>query len=89
MPEIIFSREANEDLRHWETHQPKVMEKITALLANIAQTPFRGIGKPEPLRHHYAGYWSRRIDQKNRLIYKVDTDGNINVVACRGHYEGK
>ncbi len=73
------------DYRYWKTNQPGKAAKIKALLENILDTPFTGIGKPEPLMFEFHGYWSRRIDREHRLVYKVEGD-TVVVVACRYHY---
>ena len=64
----------------------KTLRKINSLLKNIDRTPFSGEGKPEPLKHNKQGYWSRRIDGVNRIVYKV-TDEQIVIVQCKGHYD--
>jgi len=61
------------------------MNKINRLLKEISRHPFTGIGKPEPLKHEYAGFWSRRINQEHRLVYRC-TEGAIEIVKCRFHY---
>jgi toxin YoeB len=61
------------------------MQRIFEIFTSMQRTPFEGIGKPEPLKHQYAGCWSRRIDQTHRIIYRV-TDETIIVVSCRDHY---
>jgi toxin YoeB len=63
-----------------------MLQKINSLLKDISRTPFEGIGKPEALKHKYRGFWSRRIDQEHRLIYKV-TDTEILIAKCRFHYD--
>ena len=66
----------------------KTLKKINDLLKDISRNGVdKGIGKPEPLKNNYSGYWSRRIDEKNRLIYRVDEEGNVIVESCKGHYE--
>jgi toxin-antitoxin system, toxin component, Txe/YoeB family len=82
---IIFSPEALEDQRHFKEHAPKAAEKIKRLLENILESPFAGLGKPEPLKHGLSGYWSRRIDREHRLVYKVTAD-TVYIVSCRYHY---
>jgi toxin YoeB len=85
---IEFAQRALSDLAYFETHQPKIVRKIEALLQDIARTPYRGIGKPEPLKHNYAGYWSRRISGEHRLVYTIQ-DGTLYIVQCRFHYDTK
>ena len=83
-----FTDEAFEEYIYWQMQDKKTLKKINDLLKDISRNGFdKGIGKPEPLKNNYAGYWSRRIDEKNRLIYRVDEEGNIIVESCKGHYE--
>ena len=85
--EIIFEPAALEDLAFWKNSRNElVLKKIRALLENIQQTPFAGIGKPEPLKHQLAGKWSRRITGEHRLVYKVEA-GKIVVYQVRFHYQ--
>ncbi len=71
--EIIFSPQSLEDLQFWrQSGNIKIQNKIQALLESIMDSPYKGIGKPEALKHNWAGYWSRRINQEHRLIYKMD-----------------
>ena len=84
--ELVFTDTALEDLEHWKkSGQKAIQNKITSLLKNILQTPYSGIGKPEPLKHNLSGYWSRRINQEHRIIYRVN-DGKIIVVSMKFHY---
>lgn len=85
MKKIKFTSEGMTDLRYWQEHDEKKAKRIKRLLANIQETSFTGIGKPEPFRFDYSGKWSRRIDQENRLIYSVDPD-TITVYQARYHY---
>ncbi len=80
-----LSEQAVEDIAYWNKSDAKKAAKIFSLLKNIMNTPFAGIGKPEPLKHDLAGYWSRRIDHEHRLIYKV-TENAVFVASCRYHY---
>ena len=73
------------DYEWWQTPDRKIVKRINALLRDIARTGNEGIGKPEPLKHGFQGYWSRRITDEHRLIYKVDGD-EIRIAACRYHY---
>ncbi len=82
---IEITAAAMEDFKYWKSHQPSKAAKIKSMLENILETPFAGIGKPEPQMFDLQGYWSRRIDREHRLVYKVTGDTVI-VVACRYHY---
>ena len=84
--EIEYAAKAVEDILFWKkSGQVVIQKRITALIAEIEKTPFGGIGKPEPLKHNYTGYWSRRINDEHRLIYKV-TDTKIYIASLKGHY---
>ena len=85
MKKILFEIIAHEQFQKWEVHNKKVFKRITELLDDIRQNPFKGIGKPEPLKHQFKGYWSRRIDKEHRLVYKVNSDSII-VISCMYHY---
>lgn len=74
-----------DDYIFWQTTDKKVVKKINSLIKNLLRTPFEGLGEPEPLRHDRSGYWSRRINQEHRLIYKVKDD-SIEIIQCRYHY---
>lgn len=82
----IFVEESWEDYLYWQKMDIKMLKRINTLLKDIAQQPFEGIGKPEPLKHNYRGFWSRRIDEEHRLIYQVKED-EIRIVKCRYHYD--
>ena len=82
----IFVDESWEDYLYWQKTNKKTLNRINDLLKNISIEPFSGIGKPEPLKHKYKGFWSRRIDGEHRLIYRVK-DNEIHIVKCRFHYD--
>lgn len=82
---LIFSDQAWEDYQHWQDTDKKVIRRIHELLKDIKRNPQSGIGKPEPLRHALAGWWSRRIDQEHRLVYRVTGQG-ILLAQMRYHY---
>lgn len=85
MPNISFSEKAWEDYIYWQSQDKKTLKRINALLKDTSRSPFEGIGKPEPLKENLSGYWSRRIDDTNRLVYSISGD-IIEVVSCRDHY---
>ena len=82
---VRFEPDAWEDFNDWLAQDIKTARRICALLKDAERNPFEGIGKPEPLKHNYSGYWSRRIDKVNRLVYKV-TEDTIIVMSCKNHY---
>ena len=82
---IVFSSQAWDDYLHWQRTDRKVLKRINDLIKEITRTPLEGTGKPEPLRHALAGYWSRRIDDEHRLVYKVDGDAVV-IAQARYHY---
>ena len=83
---FIFVDESWEDYLYWQKTDQKKLKRINELLNDISRTPFQGIGKPEPLKYKYSGFWSRRIDEEHRLIYQVRDDG-ILIAKCRFHYD--
>jgi len=84
----VWDDDAWEDYLYWQTQDKKTLKKINALIKDIDRNGYDGIGKPEPLTGDLAGYWSRRIDEKNRLVYKI-VDGTIRIAQCRTHYGDK
>jgi toxin YoeB len=82
---IKFSDQAWEDYLYWQSHDKTTLKRINTLLRDIQRSPFEGIGKPEPLKHNLAGFWSRRIDEEHRLAYAVQ-DETVLVAQCRYHY---
>lgn len=84
----VWDDDAWEDYLYWQTQDKKTLKKINALIKDIDRNDYEGIGKPEPLTGELSGYWSRRIDEKNRLVYKI-ADGIIRIAQCRTHYGDK
>lgn len=82
---IIYTTTAKEDLLYWKKNNPKMVIRIEKLLNDIQMHPFKGLGKPEALRFEKSGYWSRRMDQEHRLVYKI-YDECIYIAQCRYHY---
>lgn len=82
---IVFEASAFEDFNQWVSLDKKLHRKIINLIKDIDRSPFAGLGKPEPLRHDLKGYWSRRINDEHRLVYKV-TEDEIVIIACKYHY---
>ena len=85
MRNITFSKYAWDDYLSWIKNDQKKLKKINSLIEEITRTPFKGSGKPEPLKFKLAGFWSRRIDIENRLVYSVKSD-KILIISCKGHY---
>lgn len=83
---IKFADAAWEDYLYWQGNDNATLKRIHVLLNDIRRSPFAGIGKPEPLRHNFSGFWSRRIDEEHRLVYTIDGDWVV-VVQCRYHYQ--
>ena len=86
MNNLSFSPVAWDEYLYWQTQDKKTLRKINELLRDICRNAFQGIGKPEPLKQKN-DFWSRRIDQKNRLVYCVTKDHDIMILSCKGHYE--
>jgi len=82
---ISFTQTAFKEYNDWSESNPQIVKRIKELLRDIDHDPFKGIGKPEPLKGNWAGYWSRRIDSEHRLVYKITPD-HILIVKCKGHY---
>jgi toxin YoeB len=83
----IWADKAWEDYLYWQEQDRKTLRKINKLLKDIERSAFEGIGKPEPLKHERQGYWSRRIDDTNRLVYRI-VGGQIEIAQCKAHYGG-
>lgn len=82
---LAWTDEAWADYIYWQGEDNKTLKRINKLVAATMRSPFEGIGKPEALRENLAGFWSRRIDDKNRLVYAVD-DEYLTIISCRYHY---
>lgn len=82
---LSWTQDAWEDYEYWQKTSKEKVKQISKLIKAIKRDPFKGIGKPEPLKHDLAGYWSRRIDQEHRLVYEIQDDAII-IVQCRYHY---
>ena len=86
MLRLAWTSKAWQDYLYWQSQDKKTLKRINRLIQDTMSNPFGGIGKPEPLKKNLSGFWSRRIDETNRLVYAVDND-YITVVSCRYHYE--
>lgn len=83
---VCFTNNAWEDYLYWQVQDKKIAKRINELIKDIKRNPFEGIGKPEPLKFRLQGYWSRRINQEHRLIYKINNQDLI-IAQCRYHYK--
>jgi toxin YoeB len=83
---LSWTRDAWSDYVCWQTQDKKTLKRINRLILDAQRSPFEGIGKPEPLKENLVGFWSRRIDETNRLVYVVD-DSQLTIISCRYHYE--
>ncbi|RSD30437.1 Txe/YoeB family addiction module toxin [Vibrio pectenicida] len=82
---LAWTDDAWDDYMYWQTQDKKTLRRINKLINDVKRSPFEGIGKPEPLKENLSGFWSRRIDDTNRLFYAVD-DQAITIISCRYHY---
>jgi toxin YoeB len=83
---IVFAEEAWEDYLYWQTTNEKILRRVHDLIKDVSRNPFQGIGKPEPLRYAQAGFWSRRITEEHRMVYRMDGD-RLLLAQLRYHYE--
>ena len=82
---LVFSDDAWEDYLYWHATDPQTLKRIHQLIKDIMRKPYRGIGKPEPLKHAFQGYWSRRISGEHRIVYRV-SGGDLRIAQLRHHY---
>ncbi|HEY2582692.1 MAG TPA: Txe/YoeB family addiction module toxin [Mucilaginibacter sp.] len=82
---IVFLDQGWEDYLYWQNTDKAIKKKVNSLIKEIERLPFEGSGKPEPLKHNLAGWWSRRINLEHRLVYKIDNDAIV-ILQCRYHY---
>jgi len=83
---VGFSIQGLKDYIYWQTEDKRTLKKINKLINDIVRSPYTGIGHPEPLRGDLSGKWSREIDEKNRLVYKMKDDIQVVIYQCKGHY---
>ena len=86
MSKFVFLEKAWTDYTYWQTQDKKILKKINDLLNDIGRNGYDGIGHPEPLRENLAGWWSRKIDEKNRLVYRLTDEDSVEIAQCKGHY---
>ncbi|WP_019026764.1 Txe/YoeB family addiction module toxin [Colwellia piezophila] len=82
---LAWTHDAWADYVYWQGQDKKTLKRVNKLITDTKRSPFEGIGKPEPLKENLSGFWSRRIDETNRLVYAV-SDGHITIISCRYHY---
>ena len=85
MSNIMFTERAWEEYCYWQTQDKKTLKRINQLLVDIKRNNFSGMGKPEPLKNNFSGFWSRRIDGANRIVYRIEGEF-IQIIQCKGHY---
>ncbi len=83
---LAWTKESWSDYLYWQTQDKKTLNRINKLISDTQRSPYMGIGKPEPLKENLAGFWSRRIDESNRLVYAVDKN-QLTIISCRYHYQ--
>jgi len=81
----IWSDTSWDDYLYWQKQNKKLLKKINDLIKDIERKPFEGLGKPEPLKNNLSGWWSRRIDDTHRFVYRIE-NGNLEIAQCREHY---
>jgi len=82
---LSWTKESWADYTYWQNQDRKTLKRINKLVQDTQRSPFSGLGKPEPLKENLTGFWSRRIDETNRLVYVVD-DNQLTIISCRYHY---
>jgi len=82
---LAWTDDAWSDYVYWQGQDKKTLKRINKLITDTKRSPFEGIGKPEPLKENLSGFWSRRVDESNRLVYAVN-DSHVTVISCRYHY---
>ena len=83
---INFTETGWKDYLFWEVQDKRILKQINKLIADIERNGYDGIGKPEQLRSDLSGWWSRHIDEKNRLVYRIINDETVEILQCKGHY---
>ena len=86
---VVFLPDGWADYLHWASEDPKIAKKVNDLIENLSRTPFQGLGKPEPLKNDRLGWWSRRVTEEHRLVYRVTgvgKDQRVEIAQCRFHY---
>lgn len=84
--QVLWHESGWDDYIWWQSQDKKTLKRINALIKDMQRTPYEGLGKPEPLKENLTGWWSRRIDETNRIVYRVK-DNALVIAACRNHYD--
>ena len=84
---VSFTINGLDDYIYWQKEDKRTLRKINKLIKDIIRNSYSGIGKPEPLKGDLSGYWSREIDEKNRIIYRIKNENTVEIYQCRGHYD--
>ncbi len=84
--QVLWHESGWDDYIWWQSQDKKILKRINALIKDMQRTPYEGLGKPEPLKENLTGWWSRRIDEANRIVYRVK-DNALVIAACRNHYD--
>jgi toxin YoeB len=87
MRKILFTTEAFEEYNDWQTENKQAFNKLKKLIIETTKNPFEGTGKPEALKYNFSGYWSRRITDEHRLVYKIIDENTIEIISCKFHYK--
>lgn len=85
MSNLVFQERGWNDYRYWQTQDKKTLKRLNKIIEDIVRNGYEGLGKPEKLTGDLSGWWSRRIDEKNRVVYRL-REGNVEIAQCRGHY---
>ena len=88
MSNVDFSSDAWNDYIYWQSNDKKALKKINAFIKETSRNPYEGTGHPEPLKGNLSGYYSRQINEKDRLVYRIKND-KIEILSCKGHYDDK
>ena len=83
---ILFTEQAWTDYLYWQMNDKRILKRVNELIRESQRSPFKGMGKPEPLKHKLQGLWSRRINDEHRLVYEVEKN-ELRIIACRYHYQ--
>ena len=83
---LLWDGRAWDEYCYWQTQDKRTLKRINVLIKDIQRSHFEGIGKPEPLKENLSGWWSRRIDEQNRIVYTIQA-GDLIIASCKGHYD--